>query len=211
MESPEHIRKFSNLSLYQQLVLKCPNLALMIGAMCQPGKIKSLPSLLGEDGKKFINSVCMAASICLHVCNPLLSACNYRVNLPLLNGGAKAVTLERCAHLGISVSHSSAIRMQTKASSQGNTNLKVKTWHEDRTARTLQLCFLDEVPQNQSSNEVNLSLDAVQSYNSFNDDIYAECCYVLQKMVGEQSSVYFKRATITSAVQEIKGNIVNYK
>ena len=55
LKSPEDIQKFSNQSLYQQLLLKCPKLAVMIGTICQPVKIKSLPSLPDEDGQTFIN------------------------------------------------------------------------------------------------------------------------------------------------------------
>ena len=55
--------KFSYQSLYQQLLLKSPRQAVMIGSICQSGKIKSLPSFADADGHKFINSVCMTASI----------------------------------------------------------------------------------------------------------------------------------------------------
>ena len=53
-------------------------------------------------------------TICLHQYNQVLSATHCQISLLLRNGGAKALTLERCAHLGISVSHSSAIRMHQK-------------------------------------------------------------------------------------------------
>ena len=75
-----------------------------------------LHCLCTVDGKKFINSVCMAASICLHKFNQLFSATDYRISL-LLNGEAKGLAIERCVHLGLSVIHSSAIRLQTKATS----------------------------------------------------------------------------------------------
>ena len=55
--------KFSYQSLYQQLLLKSPKQAVMIGSICQSGKIKSLPSFADADGHKFINLVCMTASI----------------------------------------------------------------------------------------------------------------------------------------------------
>ena len=128
----------------------------MIGSTCQPGKIKSLPSLADADGHKFMNSVCMAASICLHQYNQMLSATYYRISRLLLNGRAKVLTLERCAHLGMSVSHSSAIRMQSKASSLQST--KAKTWRENTSSKTLQVHFLEEAKLKQVSNEVSLSL-----------------------------------------------------
>ena len=209
MKSPEGMRKFSNLALYHQLLLKCPKFVQMIGSMCKPGKIKSLPPLADEDGSKFINSVCMAASVCLHQCNQLLSAAHYRISLLLLNGGAKAITLERCSHLGISVSHSSAIRMQTRASLEGN---KATTWREDVTSRTLQVHFLEEVLKEQGSNAVNLSHDVVKTYKYFDESIYNECCSMLQAVTPDKSNaVNFPRENLVSAVQDIKKNIVHYK
>ena len=209
LKSPEDIQKFSNQSLYQQLLLKCPKLAVMIGSICQPGKIKSLPSLADADGHKFINSVCMAASICLHQCNQMLSATHYRISLLLLNGGAKALTLERCSHLGISVSHSSAIRMQSKASSPQST--KATTWREDTSSKTLQVHFLEEAKMKQISNEVSLSLDEVQSYSNFSESVHTECCSMLQTATGDESSVVFNNESIDHAIQELKKNIVHYK
>ena len=209
LKSPEDIQKFSNQSLYHQLLLKCPKLAVIIGSLCQPGKIKSLPPLADEDGHKFINSVCMAASICLHQYNQMLSAIHYRISLLLLNGGAKALTLERCAHLGISVSHSAAIKMQSKASSPQST--KATTWREDTSSKTLQVRFLEEVQQKQASNEVNLSLDAVQSYSYFSESVHTECCSMLQTTTDDESSVVFKNESIDHAIHEIKKTIVHYK
>lgn len=54
-----------------------------------------LHCLCTVDGQKFINSVCMAASICFHKCNQLFSATHYQISL-LLNGEAKALAIERC-------------------------------------------------------------------------------------------------------------------
>lgn len=48
-----------------------------IGFICQSGKIMSLHAP-DEERKKFINSVCMAASTCLWQCNQMLSATNYK-------------------------------------------------------------------------------------------------------------------------------------
>lgn len=181
----------------------------MIASMCQPGKIKSLPALGEEETKKFVNSVCMAASICLRQCNQLLSATHYRISLLLLNGGAKALTIERCSLLGISVSHSAAIRMQTKASTPGST--KATTWREDSTSKSLQVRFLEGVLQTQDSDDINLSHDTVKDYSCFHESVFSECCSVLEKVTGSQGNVTFKRESLRSAIQEIKKSIVHYK
>ena len=117
LKSPADIRRFWNESFYQQLLVKCPDLAVLLSRVSQPGNLKgNLPDFKeAEITNQFQNSVCMAASICLHQYNQQMTAAHHRIRLLLLNGGAKALTLQRCAGLGISVSHSSAIRMQTKA------------------------------------------------------------------------------------------------
>ena len=139
----------------------------------------------------------------------MLSSTHYRISLLLLNGRAKALTLERCAHLSISVSHSSAIRMQSKASSPQST--KATTWREDTLSKTLQVRFLEEAQQKQGSNEINLSLDVVQSYSHFSESVHTECCSMLQTATEDENSVVFKNESIDHAIQEIKKNIVHYK
>ena len=121
----------------------------------------------------------------------MLSATHYRISLLLVNGGAKALTLERCAHLGISVSYSSAIRMQLKASSPQST--KATTWRGDTSSKTLQVQvrFLEEAKMQQVSYEVSLSLDEVQSYSNFSESVHTECCSMLQTATGDESSVVF--------------------
>ena len=42
LKSPGDIRKFSNESLYQQLLVKCPKLAVFIASICQPGNLKEI-------------------------------------------------------------------------------------------------------------------------------------------------------------------------
>ena len=139
----------------------------------------------------------------------MLSATHYRISLLLLNGGAKALTLERCAHLGISVSHSSAIRMQSKASSPQST--KATTWREATYSKTLQVRFLEEAKLKQLANEVSLSLDEVQSYANFSESVHTKCCSMLQTATGDESSVVFKSESIDNAIQELKKNTVHYK
>ena len=109
LKSPGDIRKFSNESLYQQLLVKCPKLAVFIASICQPGNLKGNMPLLSdaETTNRFRDAVCMATSICLRQYDQQLSATDYGTSLLLLNGGAKALTLERGSHLGICMSHPS--------------------------------------------------------------------------------------------------------
>ena len=74
LTTPGGVRKFSNESFYQQLLLKCPKLAVMMASICKPGNLnRSLPFLTEmETGHKFRNSVCMETSICRHQYNQQL-------------------------------------------------------------------------------------------------------------------------------------------
>ena len=136
LKSPADIRRFSNESFYQQLLVNCPKLAVLLSCLSQPGNLKgNLPDFKeAEITNQFRNSVCMAASICLHQYNQQMSAAHYRISLLLSNAGAKARTLQRCAGLGISVSHSSAIRMKTKTASPNVS--KATSWKEDIVSKT---------------------------------------------------------------------------
>lgn len=210
LKTPRDIRNFSNESLYQQLLVKCPKLAVIIGSISQPGNIKGkLPDLLAESSHRFQNSVCMATSICLHQYNQQMSATHYRISLLLLNGGAKAVTLERCSHLGISMSHSSAIRMQSKAAAPSST--KVTTWKEDTLAKSLQVNLIKEVLKKQPSTEVNFGQDVLDAYDYFEEGVHHECCTLLQKTGSSLGNEIYPREVLNDTVGEIKKDIVHYK
>ena len=59
---------------------------------------------------------------------------------------------------------------------------------------------------------VNMSHDLVQRYKYFDESIYNECCSMLHTITTDQSnSVNFTKEDLTSAVQEIKKNIVHFK
>ena len=213
LKSPADISKFSNGAFYQQLLDKCPTLAVLISCVTQPGNLKgNLPSFKDADTTlQFRNSVCMAASICLHQYNQQLSAAHYRISLLLLNGSAKALTLERCARLGITVSHSSAIRMQTKAAAPVAS--KATSWREDTLMKSLQISFLKEVLKKQQSVQVNISRDEVSSYKGFEDSVYVESCKLLENTEGEDESgcLIYPRHAVSGAVEKLEKSIVHFK
>lgn len=68
LNSPADIRRFSNESFYQQLLVKSPDLAVLLSRVSQPGNLKGNLADFKETEitNQFRNSVCMAASICLH-------------------------------------------------------------------------------------------------------------------------------------------------
>ena len=79
-------------------------------AIIQPLKLKS----------KSGNAICLAAAFCFKQYNNQLNAAHNRLSLLLLNTGAKAITIERHAHQGITMPHVSAIKMQTKATQKSS-------------------------------------------------------------------------------------------
>ena len=162
-----------------------------------------------ETTNRFTNAVCMATSICLHQYNQQLSATHNRMSLRLLNGGAKALTLQCCSDLGICMSHPSAIRIQKKASAPSST--KATSWKEDTLAKSLQTKFLKEVLKEQHSSHIDLSHDKAEGCScNFEEDVYQQCCAVLCKDDTHNSLVY-PRHVVVSAVKEIEKSIVHYK
>lgn len=209
-KSPADIRKFTNELLLQQLLEKCPKLAIVIASICQPGSLKTLPSLANSDhDNRFRNSVCMATAVCLHQYNQQLMSVHYRISLLLLNGGAKALTVERCAHLGISMSHSSAINMQKKAAAPSTT--KPTTWKEDTLAKSLQVNLLEEVLKKQPTSVVVFENNQVEKYDYFDEGVYNECSALLQRATRGHSNGMYPREEIVQAIKEIRKSIVHYK
>lgn len=200
LKSPADIRRFWNESFDQQLLVKCPDLAVLLSRVSQPGNLKgNLPDFKeAEITNQFQNSVCMAASICLHQYNQQMSVAHYRISL-LLNGGAKALTLQRCAGLGISVSHSSAIRMQTKAAAPNVS--KATSWKEDIVSKTLQLNFLKEVVTKKKTALINMSQNEVSSYECFADSVHASSCKLLEN-AGKEGCRTYSRNVIGKSWEE---------
>ena len=165
-------------------------MAVLLSRVSQPGNLKgNLPDFKeAEITNQFQNSVCMAASICLHQYNQQMSAAHHRIRLLLLNGGAKALTLQRCAGLGISVSHSSAIRMQTKAAAPNVS--KATSWKEDIVSKTLQLNFVKEVVTKKKTAQINMSQNEVSSYECFADSVHASSCKLLENAGKEGCRIY---------------------
>ena len=208
-KTPADITKFSTEEFYKQLFSKSPNLVMIIASVSQPGNLKGRLPFLAEVDNRFRNSVCMAAAICLRQNNQQLSCAHYRVSLMLLNGGAKALTLERCAHLGITMSHSSAIKMQNKAAAPANT-LKATTWKEDTLMKSLQVNLLEEALKKQPAEMVIFDKGEVEKYDYF-EGIYDKCCALLQKAGAGNISHTYPREFLVQAVEEKKRSNVHYK
>lgn len=120
------------------------------------------------------------------------------------------LTVERCAHLGISMSHSSAIKMQSKASEPANT-LKATTWKEDTLIKSLQVNLLEEALRKQPAEMVIFDKGEVEKYDYFEEGIYDKCSALLQKAGDGNISHTYPRDVLVQAVEERKRSIVHYK
>lgn len=117
--------------------------------------------------------------------------------------------MERCAHLGISMSHSSAINMQKKAAAPSTT--KATTWKEDTLAKSLQVNLLEEVLKKQPTSVVVFENNQVEKYDYFDEGVYNECSALLQRATRGHSNGMYPREEIVQAIKEIRKSIVHYK
>ena len=104
-------------------------------------------------------------------------------------------------HLLISVSHSSAIRMQTKATAPNVS--KATSWKEDIVSKTLQLNFLKEVVTKKQTAQINMSQNEVSSYECFADSVYANSCKLLEN-AGEERCCTYSRNVIISELKILR-------
>lgn len=129
------------------------------------------------------NPICAAACVCLKQYNQRL-----RTGLMLLQGGVKLATLQRCHHLGLTVSHQLCIRMQEKFGD--NFDEKVVSWTEQTKETEVMIRFLEEVKKQGSTingddfsyqASFNLSNEAVKDLPSFDKSVHKKCVNVLRE------------------------------
>ena len=212
--SPAAVTSFTNGSFFNQLLQKCPKLSLVLSSIVQPGKAKLYTSeeLLNLNSRSR-NAICLAAASCLKQYNQQLSAAHYRLSLLLLNGGAKAITFERCAHLGITMSHGSAIKMQNKA---GQTSLQCTSWKQDTLEKELKIRFLQEVIHNSPSDApLDLSKDKVSHLNYYEEEMHRDIMALVRGVRNEEPTVsapdLFTHKDLVDAVAEVRKSICHYK
>jgi hypothetical protein len=171
------------------------------------------------------NAVCAAASICLKKYNQELSACHYRNGLFLLHGGVKALALDRCSHLGLSISHASCIRMQTKIGK--GFNAKALNCKEDSEERELTIRFLKEIKSKQKDysqemnpeyGEYNISKQAVHLYSYNDEQIHEKCtslfCQENEGTISSGMSDAEQKITLKEledAINKTRNEITNFK
>lgn len=136
------------------------------------------------------------------------------MGLLMLNGGAKAVTIDRCSQLGLTVSHTAAIRMQTKA---GQASAQCYSWKQDTLLKEQQIRFLEVVLKNAGDGaQLDMSRDTVSSLKCFEEESYDELLAFVQgvrqgQSEGSMTTSAVTRQDIEEAVKELKNTIVHYK
>ena len=208
VESPAVVTSFTNGAFFNQLQEKCPRLCQVFANVVKPGKVQQYSS--GElQSHKMINAICLAAASCFKQYNQQLSAAHYRMSLLLLNGGAKAIAIERCSQLGVTVSHAAAVKMQTKA---GQISTKCVSWKEDTLKKELQIKFLEEVINHSSAQSdsvpLDMSKDAVSSLKYYQEETYEA---LLAFISCAKPSGEITRNDLQEAQKEIKKSILHYK
>ena len=199
--SANSVSNLSNAELYRQLCEECPHLICFLAAVCKSGKPKSVgKSILNGpnalDAKpETRNALCAAACICLKQYNQKLSAFHYRNGLLLLHGGVKAATLQRCHHLGMTMSQKSCIRMQEKFGD--DFDAKVVSWTEQTRETELMIRLLEEVKKQSFQEDnashgapflINLSDAAVRAVPHLDESLYIKCETLVQEISGRETS-----------------------
>jgi len=115
-----------------------------------------------------------------------LSAAHYRISLLLMNGGAKSITIDRCARLSITVSRASAIRMQTKAD---RTSPKCISGKQDAIEKEFNIRFLEEViKSSQDETPLDLSKDKVSHYKYFQEEMHDDILIIVHSVQERRAS-----------------------
>ena len=145
-------------------------------AIIQPLKLKS----------KSGNAICLAAAFCFKQYNNQLNAAHNRLSLLLLNTGAKAITIERHAHQGITMPHVSAIKMQTKAT---QTSSKCTSWKQDTLEKELKIRIVEEVINNSHSvAPLDFSKEKL-SHTKYNEEMHGNILAPVRGFCGKEAIV----------------------
>ena len=213
VSTPSVVTSFTNGAFFSQLLQKCPTLSLFLVNAAKTGKV--LDSIHAEElldlSARARNAICLAAASCLKQYNQKLSAAHYRTSLLLMNGSTKSIALERCAHLGITMSHSATVLMQTKA---GETSPKCALWRQDTLDKQMQIKFLEEVIVSSSEPmSFDISKDKVCSFKYYNEELYEDLMVFITGIKEKRGEVpaAICRQDVEEALKDLKNSVLHYK
>ena len=147
-------------------------------------KEKELKLLHMKKERRSQNTLCNVAAICLKQYFPCMSALAYRNTLLLLNGGCRSLDVDRLKMQGLTMSHSSSIRMQYRMAREFG--MDVVEWRKDlETKQNMANLMIDigkkvfpveSETDTASLQDSDLICDNVaKRCESYNDDIWAKC------------------------------------
>jgi len=217
VSSSSSVSDFRNAQFYQQLCEMCPHLVWALTAICKSGKPAAVgknilsKQIKGEVDPKLRNAICAAAATCLHQYNQKPSGYHYRNGLMLLHGDVKAARLEKCDHLGLTVSQKSCIHMQSKLGD--NFNEKVFSWTEQTKERELMIRFLEEAKgkllvmegDNVTEMTIDLSNDECRIFRFYKEVIQQKCTRLLRE-IREHDLRQVTVEVLQKAIDHLRGN-----
>lgn len=163
------------------------------------------------------NALCAAACICLKQYNQKLSAFHYRNGLLSLHGGVKAASLQRCHHLGITMSQKSTIRMQEKFGD--DFDVKVVSWTEQTRETELLIRLLEEIKkhsfQEGSASHgapflIDLSDVVVRAVPHFDKCLHNKCKTLVQEISGQRTSTV-SVDQIDKTIAHLRNTVMHFK
>ena len=187
-----------------------------LGKPAAVGKNILSEQIKGEVDPKLRNAICAAAAICLHQYNQKLSAYHYRNGLMLRHGGVKAASLDKCDHLGLTVSQKSCIRMQSKLGDNFNEN--VLGWTEQTKERELMIRFLEEAKwkllvmegDNVTEMTIDLSSDECRVFRYHKEVIQQKCARLLRE-ISEHGLRHVTVEVLQKAIDHLRRNLTHFK
>ena len=163
------------------------------------------------------NTLCNAAAMCLKQYFPEMSKLVYRNTLLLLNGGCRSFDLNRLNMQGLTMSHTSAIRMQYKMAKQFSNT--VDEWRNEVKEKEKMVLLMTEVGEkvlsdvNEQSQPVFEDVREVANQcASFSDKTWSKCKDFIEKRHGtELDKLEVSKEFLADELTSIIGSIEDYR
>ena len=163
------------------------------------------------------NTLCNAAAMCLKQYFPEMSKLVYRNTLLLLNGGCRSFDLNRLNMQGLTMSHTSAIRMQYKMAKQFSNT--VDEWRNEVKEKEKMVLLMTEVGEkvlsdvNEQSQPVFEDVREVANQcASFSDKTWSKCKDFIEKRHDtELDKLEVSKEFLADELTSIIGSIEDYR
>ena len=133
----------------------------------------------------------------------------YRSTLLMMNGGCRALDIDRLNSQGILMSHSSGVKMQNKMAMEFGKS--VEEWKQDVTRKELMIRLLLDIHNQIKECDGNLTLDHIKSCPSYDTNVLDGVKSYIQCETDDPCKILDTTEKITKALKEIKQSIVDYR